>query len=106
MACWFGDGGLDAASSQVSADLVVRVGLVGKDPAGSGAGLAGSDPGYAQSIHERAEGHRVMPLPRGGHPRQRAAPAVGDQMNLGAQTAAGAAQRFSIGSPSAGGESL
>src|SRR6266508_4961697 len=30
---WFGNGGLDAASPQVSADLLVRVSLVGQHPA-------------------------------------------------------------------------
>jgi hypothetical protein len=69
LVCGFGDGGLDAAWSQVGADLLVRVGLVGEYSAGPGAGPAGSYPRYLQLVQERLEGQRVMALARSGHSR-------------------------------------
>ena len=49
-----------------------------------------------QPLHQRLEGDRVVALAGGGAPGQRPAPGVGEQVNLGAQSAAGPAQTLPI----------
>jgi len=92
----FGDGGLDAASAQVSPDGLAGVGLVGQHPVRAGAWPAAAGPVDGDAGHHLLEGHRVVPLPGGDHPGDRAAPAVRGQVQLGVQPTTGPAQPLPV----------
>src|ERR1019366_9120645 len=62
-----GDGRLDLASPQVSAGRLARAGLVGPDPAGTGAGARRAVAAYLPRGHPRLGRQPVMPLPGAGH---------------------------------------
>jgi hypothetical protein len=47
--------------------------------------------GDPQLPHQWLERQQIMTLPAGGHPGQRPAPGIGEQVNLAAQPAPGAA---------------
>ena len=91
-----GNGGLDAASSQAGADRLAGVCLIGKDPAGSGPWPPRPAAGDRETVQERDEGEGVVALPGAGHPGQRPATSIGEQVNLGGQPAPGPAQRLPL----------
>jgi len=86
-----GDGGFDAASSQVNADRGAGVRLVAQDPPRPGPGTPGSPAGNLEPAYDRGEGQRVVALPGTGQPGQRAAPGVGEQVDFAGQPAPRAA---------------
>ena len=90
----FGDGGLDAASPQVSAGRPAGVGLVGQDLAGPGPGPARAPARDVEPVHQGGEGEGVVALPGAGDPGQRPAAGIGEQVDLGGQPAPGPAQRL------------
>src|SRR6266487_389402 len=91
-----GDGGLDAAPPQAGADRAAGVGLVGQDLAGPGPEPSRSPARDLEPFHQRDEGQGVVALPGAGHPGQRTAPGVRAEVDLGAQPAAGPAQRLPL----------
>ena len=72
------------------------VGLIAQYPAGPGPRAAMAPTSDRQLVHQRDEGQGVMALPAAGHPGQRPAAGVSEQVNLGAQPAPGAAQRLPV----------
>src|ERR1019366_1590042 len=62
-----GDGRLDLASQQVSAGRLARAGLVGPDPAGTGAGVRRAIAADLHRGQHRPVPQPVMPLPGAGH---------------------------------------
>src|SRR2546421_2655104 len=101
----FGDGRLDPAAAQVSADRGAGVRLVAQDPPRAGPGPARAPARDLELPHQGQEGHRVVALPGAGQPRQRPAPAVSEQVDLAGQPAPGPAQRLrflSFSSPPGG----
>ena len=91
-----GNGGLDAASSQAGADRLAGVCLIGKDPAGSGPWPPRPAAGDRETVQERDEGEGVVALPGAGHPGQRPATSIREQVNLAGQPAPGPAQRLPL----------
>src|SRR6185437_14672440 len=89
------DGRLDATSAQVSADGFDGVGLVGQDPGGSGT-RASDSVWDADGVHYWLVSDAVVALTGGGVSADRAARAVGGQVQLGAVPAAGAAQGLAV----------
>src|ERR1022692_3982497 len=83
----FGDSRFDAASAQVNADRAAGVRLVAQDPPRPGPGTAGPAPRDLQPVHQRDEGQGIMTLPGTGHPGQRPAARISEQVNLGGQPA-------------------
>jgi hypothetical protein len=78
-----GNGGANTASAQIGADVSTGVGLVRAHAPGSGArptAATAADPNGAQ---QKLEGHRVMTLTGGDDPRDRPAPIISGQVNLG-----------------------
>jgi hypothetical protein len=94
--CGLGDGGLDAAPAQVEADRAAGVGLIAQNPRRPGPGPARPAARDGELVHEREKGQRVVALPGAGHPGQRPAPSVGEQVDLGGQPAPRPAQRLPV----------
>src|SRR2546421_3726632 len=92
----FGDGRLDPAAAQVSADRGAGVRLVAQDPPRAGPGPARAPARDLELPHQGQEGHRVVALPGAGQPRQRPAPAVSEQVDLAGQPAPRPAQRLPV----------
>src|SRR6266487_2285874 len=86
------DDRLDAAAAQVGAVGCGGVGLVAQCPARPAARRAGVPPGDPHLVHQRDELRAVAMLAWGENLGDRAAPPVRDQVNLGGQPAARAAQ--------------
>jgi hypothetical protein len=77
-----GDGGLDLAAAQVSADRGAGVSLVAQHSPGPGPGPPRAPPRDLQLAHQRGEGQRIVALPGAGHLGQRPAPGIGQQVDL------------------------
>jgi hypothetical protein len=92
----FGDGRLDGTPAQVGTDRAAGVGLVAQDPPWPGSGPAAAPAGDRKPGHERSEGQGIVALPGTGHPRQRPAGRVGEQVDFAGQPAAGTAQRLPV----------
>ena len=92
--CGLGDGGLDATLAQVGADRAAGVGLIAQHPPRPGPRPATAPARHREAAHEREERQRVMALAGAGHPGQRPAPRIGQQVDLGSQPAPGPAQRL------------
>ena len=90
--CW--NGGLDPASPQVSADGAAGVGLVTQHPTLAGFVVVPAAAADPDSPDRREKGQRVVPVPGGGDPRDRAAPPVGGQVNLGRSASRGSGRRL------------
>src|SRR5271169_5257004 len=82
---------LDPAAAQVRADRGAGVGLVAQHPPGPGPRTARAATCDLQPAHQRLKRQRVVALPGTGHPRQRPAPRVSEQVNLAGQPAPGPA---------------
>jgi hypothetical protein len=91
-----GDRGPDPPPAQMRADRRAGAGLVAQHPPGPGPGPPPGPPRDPQPAHQRGEGQRVMPLPGAGHPGQRPATGVRQQVDLAGQTAARPAQRLPV----------
>jgi len=85
----------DPALAQPGAVSSGGVGLVGQRGAGPGAGPSRAPAADADGLHQRDELRAVAVLARAEDPADRAAAPVRGQVDLGAQPAAGAAQRLS-----------
>jgi len=83
---------MDAAAAQVSTVGCGGLCLVGHCPAGPAPWASLAAAGNADLLQQRDELRAVAMLSGGEDPGDRAAPAVGGQVNLGAQPATGAAQ--------------
>src|ERR1700685_1428008 len=68
-----GNGGLDPAAAQVSADRGAGIGLVAQHPPGPGPGPPRAPARDLQLAHQRGEGQRVVALAGAGHHGPRAA---------------------------------
>lgn len=88
----FRDDVADAASSQVGTDGAVAVRLVRAEAVRASARAAEPGAGHANLVHDRFELSAVRPLSGGDCEGQRAAAAIGAQVDLGGEPAAGAAQ--------------
>ena len=90
------DGRPDPPRPQTRTDRLGRVGLVGQHSIGTATRPAPSRALHAEPVQNQVEGQRVVALPGGGHDAQRPAAGIGEQVDLGAQPAAGAAQSLPI----------
>jgi len=88
------DDRMDPALAQVGAVRRRRVRPIGHHPARPGAGPTLAAAGNADLVQQRDELRAVAILARGQDAGDRAAPAVGGQVDLGAQPATGPAQRL------------
>lgn len=86
------DNGTDAASTEVPTDRAGRIGAIRKDDRRAGSWPAQSASRDPDSSHDRLEGWRVTGLARGDVDGQRPCPAVTGQVDLRAQTTAGASE--------------
>jgi hypothetical protein len=92
----------DTPAPQVAADGAGGIRAVGQNGQGPGPRPARTSVGHADAGHHRLEGGCVTCLARGDGEGERPCAAVGGQVDLGAQPAAGAAERVIGGLAGAG----
>lgn len=90
----FGDRVRDAASSQVAAVSAGRVGLVRQDTVGPGARPADSSSGHRDLVQDPLELGSVTVVSGCQDEGEGSASPVGDEVDLGGESAAGTAQAF------------
>jgi hypothetical protein len=81
----------------VGANRAAGVRLVAQHPGGSGPGPATTTTPDPDPGHHRCEGQRVVAVPGGGDPGDRAASGVGGKVNLAGQSAPGPAEGLPAG---------
>jgi hypothetical protein len=86
----------DPSATQVGAVAARGVSLVGRHGVGSTPRSAPTRPRDVYLLQHHLEHDRVMPLPRGRQRRDRPAPGISGQVDLGAEPTARATQRLTV----------
>lgn len=87
-----GDDGPNPSATQVGPDRPARVALVADDTGGPAAGSAAAGPLDAAPLQQRGDLRRLVALARGQDEADRLAAALGAEVELGREAAAGAAE--------------
>ena len=86
-----GDDRGDTAGTQMAADRTRGIRLVPTEPLRAGAGTTATTAGHPQMGHQHRQHRRVTGLTRSDQDHQRQTGTINEWMDLGAQTASGAA---------------